>query len=130
MKKELLTRIVLVIVGLLNLAILYPLFRDLWHSSWLLGHMCEVEPMFLSFFVPIGGSLLIAARNPSQYRPMIALAAWCHISHGVVMTIQTVEAWSHGVHRNFFDVILFLTIGALLLALLPAKRNQAAPTPA
>lgn len=53
---------------------------------------------------------------------MIALAAWWHISHGTVMAIQTVEAWDHGVHRNFADVILFLVIGITLLVLLPAKR--------
>ena len=34
MKRERLTQIVLVIVGLVNLAIIYPLFMDLWHSSW------------------------------------------------------------------------------------------------
>jgi hypothetical protein len=43
-----------------------------------------------------------------------------------VMAIQTVEAWLHGVHRNFADVILFLMIGAALLALLPAKREAVA----
>jgi hypothetical protein len=50
---------------------------------------------------------------------MVALAAWWNISHGGVMAIQTVEAWMHGVHRNFADVILFLVIGFVLLALLP-----------
>jgi hypothetical protein len=58
---------------------------------------------------------------------MIALAAWWNISHGVVMAIQTVEAWIHGVHRNFADVILFLVIGGVLLVLLPAKREAVAP---
>ena len=57
---------------------------------------------------------------------MIALAAWWHISHGAVMAIQTVEAWINGVHRNFADVILFLVIGVVLLALLPAKREVVA----
>jgi hypothetical protein len=38
-----------------------------------------------------------------------------------------VEAWIHGVHRNFTDVILFLAIGGVLLALLPAKREAVAP---
>jgi hypothetical protein len=37
-----------------------------------------------------------------------------------------VEAWIHGVHRNFTDVILFLVIGVVLLALLPAKRELVA----
>jgi hypothetical protein len=58
---------------------------------------------------------------------MIALAAWWHISHGTVMAIQTVEAWTHGVHRNFLDVIVFLVVGGVLLALLPAKRKEVEP---
>jgi heme A synthase len=58
---------------------------------------------------------------------MIALAAWWNISHGAVMAIQMVEAWIHSVHRNFTDVIVFLVIGVVLLALLPAKREAVAP---
>ena len=127
MKRERLTRIVLVIVGLLNLAIIYPLYMDLRHSSWLLEQKNEVEPMFLSFFIPVGVSLLVAARRPSEHRSMIALAAWWHISHGVVMAIQSVEAWIHGVHRNFTDVIVFLVVGGVLLALLPPKRKVVEP---
>ena len=57
---------------------------------------------------------------------MIVLAAWWNISHAVVMAIQTVEAWNHGIHRNFTDVILFLVIGVVLLVLLPAKREAVA----
>ncbi|MFY9905769.1 MAG: DUF6632 domain-containing protein [Terriglobales bacterium] len=127
MKRERLTQIVLVIVGLINLAQIYFLYADLWHSSWLLQRKSEIHPMFLSFFIPVGVFLLIAASRPSEHRSMIALAAWLHISHGVVMAIQTVEAWIHGVHRNFADVILFLVIGVVLLALLPAKRDAVAP---
>jgi hypothetical protein len=40
------------------------------------------------------------------------------------MAIQTVEAWIHSVHRNFTDVIVFLVIGGVRLALLPVKREQ------
>jgi hypothetical protein len=126
-KRERLTQIVLVIVGLVNLALIYFLYMDLRHSSWLLEQKNECEPMFLSFFIPVGIFLLIAARRPSEHRSMIALAAWWNISHGTVMAIQTVEAWIHGVHRNFTDVIVFLVIGVVLLALLPAKREAVAP---
>jgi hypothetical protein len=126
-KRERLTQIVLVIVGLMNVAVIYPLYMALRHSSWLLVQKNETQPMFLSFFIPVGVFLLVAARRPSEHRSMIALAAWWHISHGLVMAIQTVEAWIHGVHRNFADVILFLVIGGVLLALLPAKREASAP---
>jgi hypothetical protein len=57
---------------------------------------------------------------------MIALAAWWNISHATVMAIQTVEARIHGVHRDSTDVVLFLVIGAVLLAVLPAKREAVA----
>ena len=127
MKKERLTQIVMVIVGLFDLVTIYFLYLDLRHSSWLLEQHNETEPMFLSFFIPVGAFLLIAARRPSEHRSMIALAAWWHISHGSVMAIQTAQAWSHGIHRNFADVILFLVIGVALLALLPAKREAIAP---
>ena len=127
MKRERLTQIVLVIVGLLNVALIYFLFTDLRHSSWLLERKNEVEPMFLSFFIPAGVFLLIAARKPSEHRSMIALVAWWNISHATVMAIQTVQAWNHGVHRNFTDVILFLAIGSTLLALLPPKRDAVVP---
>jgi uncharacterized protein DUF6632 len=102
-KRERLTQIVLVIVGLFNLTLIYFLYIDLRHSSWLLERKNEVEPMFLSFFIPVGVFLLMAARRPSEHRSMIALAAWWNISHGVVMAIQTVEAWIHSVHFTVFS---------------------------
>ncbi|MGC2273791.1 MAG: DUF6632 domain-containing protein, partial [Candidatus Sulfotelmatobacter sp.] len=123
MKRERLTQIVLVIVGLFNLAQIYFLYTDLRHSSWLLERKSEIHPMFLSFFIPVGVFLLIAARRPSEHRSMIALVAWWNISHGSVMAIQSVEAWNHGVHRNFAHVIINIVIGVVLLALLPAKRE-------
>jgi hypothetical protein len=126
-KRERLTQIVLVIVGLLNLAQIYFLFTDLWHSAWLLEGKNEIHPMFLSFFIPVGVFLLMAAKTPAEHRSMIALAAWWNISHGGVMAIQTVEAWIHGVHRNFTDVIVSLVIGVVLLAVLPAKRRAVTP---
>lgn len=126
MKRERLTQIVLVIVGLVNLAIIYPLYLDLRNSSWLLVKKNEVDPMFLSFFIPVGVFLLIAARRPPEHRSMIALAAWWHISHASVMAIQTTQAWIHGVHRNFADVVMFLVIGVVLLTLLPAKQETLA----
>lgn len=125
-KRERLTKIVLVIVGLMDLSMIYFLYRDLLHSSWLLVRKNEINPMFLSFFIPVGIFLLVAARRPSEHRSMIALAAWWNIAHAAVMGIQTVEAWNHGVHRNFADVIMFLVIGGVLLALLPAKRGVVA----
>jgi len=125
--RQSLLQIVLVIVGLVNLAMIYFLYLDLWHSAWLLPGKSEIDPMFLSFFIPVGVFLLIAVKRPSEHRSMIALAAWWNISHASVMAIQTVEARMHGVPRQFVDVIIFLTIGVVLLVLLPAKREALTP---
>jgi hypothetical protein len=126
MRRERLTQIVLVIVGLVDVSMIYFLYLDLRHSSWLLVQKNECDPMFLSFFIPVGVFLLMAARRPSEHRSMIALAAWWNISHSAVMAIQTVQARIHGVHRDFTDVVLFIVIGCVLLALLPAKREAVA----
>jgi hypothetical protein len=126
MTRQRLTQTVLVLVGLVDVSMIYFLYLDLRHSSWLLVQKNECDPMFLSFFIPVGVFLLLAARRPSEHRSMIALAAWWNISHGVVMAIQTVQAHLHGVHRDFTDVIIFIVIGLVLLALLPAKREAMA----
>src|SRR5438445_9864176 len=69
-KRERLTQIVLVIVALLNLALIYFLYMDLRHSSWLLEQKNEVEPTFLSCFIPVGVFLLVAPGSPSEHRSM------------------------------------------------------------
>jgi peptidoglycan/LPS O-acetylase OafA/YrhL len=84
----------------------------------------ETEPMFLRFFIAFGPFLLIASRKPSSHRLLIVFTAWWNLAHGSVMAIQTVEAWQHGVHRNFADVVIVLTIGGLLLVLSPKKQKH------
>ena len=51
------------------------------------------------------------------------------LAHASVMAVQTVEAWKHGIHRQFGDVVLFGVIGGILLALLLPRREQAAVVP-
>ena len=114
----------LVIVGLVFIALIYPLYSDLYHSKWLVEmQQNECEPMFLSFFIPLGIFLLLAVRDPSAHRSLISFTAWWSLAHASVMLIETIEAWMHGVHRDFTDVILAAVIGGALLALVPRKRS-------
>ena len=122
MKRERVLQVVLVILGLLFIGLIYPLYADLRHSSWLLEMHNETEPMFLSFFIPLGIFLLLAARNPSEHRSLIAFTAWWNLAHSSVMLIETIEAWKHGVRRDFTDVIITAVIGCVLLLLVPSKR--------
>jgi hypothetical protein len=124
---ERIRQIVLAAVGLLYVALSYFLYRDLWHSSWLVAqNNNEIEPMFLSFFIALGVFLLLAARKPLAYRTLIAFAAWQSLAHSFVMLIETLEAWSRGVHRNFLDVVITCVIGILLLVFVPARQEKRA----
>ena len=92
--------------GLFNLALIYFLFTDLWHSSWLLEGKNEIEPMFLSFFVPVGVFLLMAARRPSEYPALrFGLAPVPVRSHGLALVADLEHAGFmppilHGVIRE------------------------------
>ncbi len=126
-KRERLTQTAMLLVGLFNLALVRFLYRDLWHSQWLLEGKNEIEPMFLSVFITIGVFLLLAVRTPSQHRSMIAFIGWWNIAHSTVMTVETVQSYRHHIHRNYDDVILFYVIGIVLLVLLPTKSKPVAP---
>ena len=114
------------LLGLFYVALIYPLYSDLAHPSWLLEKKNECDPMFLSWFIALGPFLLLAARKPSLHRSLIAFAAFQSLAHASVMTIQTVQAWKHGVHRDFTDVVVVGVIGGILLALSPARQQQSA----
>lgn len=124
MNRERILQVVLVVLGLLFIALLYPLYTDLWHAKWLLEMHNETEPMFLSFFIALGPFLLLAAKKPSAHRSLIAFTAWWCLAHAAVMTIESVQSWNRGVHRNFADVVIVAIIGLILLALSPARRDQ------
>ena len=120
-------QIVVALVGLFYVALLYPLCTELWHSKWLLQmHDNECEPMFITFLVILGVFLLMALRKPSEYRLVIAFAAWHGFAHSATMLIQSVETSMHGVPRGYDDVILFGVIGMALLLSVPPKEEAKA----
>jgi hypothetical protein len=128
-KRERMLQVAVGLLGVLYLWPIYPPYTDLWHSKWLLEMNNECEPMFLSWFIALAPFLLLAARKPSSHRSLITFAACQCLAHASVMAVQTVEAWKHGVHRQFGDVVLFAVIGGVLLALLLPRRDQAAVVP-
>jgi hypothetical protein len=123
-KRERIRQIVVGVVGLFYCALIYPLYTDLLHSSWLLVQKNETEPMFLSFYIALGFFLLLASRKPSEYSSLIAFAAWQSIAHASVMVIETIEAWSNGTHRDFTDVVVAAVIGVVLLIASPARKKE------
>ena len=116
MIRERALKVVLVIVGLLFAATAYPL---------LAMRIGEAEQMMLSVYVTLGIFLLIAARNPSAHRSLIAFAGWSSVAHATVMAVQSFYDVAERVHF-LVGVVLFVIIGAALLALAPAKPRLAA----
>ena len=129
MKRDRILQIAVGLLGLSYLGIIYPLYTDLAHSKWLLEMKNGTEPMFLSWFITLGPFLLLAAKKPSSHRLLIAFAAWQCLTHASVMAIQTVEAWNHGVQRQYADVVFVGVIGGIFLTLLYATRQQKAVAP-
>lgn len=127
MKRERVSQIVLVLVGLLYLAWAIPLFQSLWRSSWLEQHQ-DAFPMFMSVNTVLGVFLLLAVKQPARHRSLIAFGAWSTLAHAFTMLIMSIEAWSHGMHRKDSpqDIVIVGAIGVLLLAVLPARER--APT--
>jgi len=130
MKRERVLQVVLVLVGLFYSVNGYILFDDLWHLRWLNGHS-DVRPMFLSINMALGPCLLLAVKQPAKHRLMIFYGALSSLAHGFTMTIMSAQAVTHGMHRKDSpqDIVIFVTIGVALLALLPAKQPSPAGVP-
>jgi hypothetical protein len=81
--------------------------------------------MMLSIYVTLGIFLVLASRNPSAHRSLIAFAAWSSFAHAATMAIQALGSESGRAHL-LYGVLLFVIVGAALIALTPAKIKVAA----
>lgn len=110
-------KIVLVLVGLLFTAGVYPLVGSLLHPA----DSDTGDTMMLSLYVALGIFLLIAVRNPSANRSLIAFAAWSSFAHAVAMSILGLEIPSQRTGFLIGSAVL-VVIGVALIALAPAKQ--------
>ena len=109
-------KIVLVVVGLIFSAGLYPVMDSLWRQN---PSMYTVD-MMLSLYFALGIFLLLAVRNPSANRSLIAFTAWSCFAHGAVMTATS---FSNGGYRgDIWGVLVLVIIGLVLIVLAPAKQ--------
>jgi hypothetical protein len=115
MRGERALKAVLVVVGLLFLALIYPMIMLLWSEA--------AVAMMLSVYVSLGIFLLIAARNPSANRSLIAFAAWSSFAHAAVMTAQSIQMANERVHL-LVGAALLAIIGAAMIVLSPAKQSM------
>ena len=116
MRRERALKVVLVVVGLLFSAGVYPLIGSLLHPAG--SDMGDT--MMLSLYLPLGIFVLIAVRNPSAHRSLIAFVAWSSFAHAVAMSILGLEIASQRVGFLIGSAVL-VVIGVALIALAPAK---------
>jgi len=126
MTRERSLKIVVVLVGLLFTAGIYPLAMSLRK----LNESDYGDDMLLSLYVTLGIFLLLAARNPSANRSLIAFAAWSSFAHGAVMAALAVHIPNERTGM-LIAVAVLAAIGVTLIVLAPAKQSrELAPTAA
>ena len=112
MKRERALKIVLVVVGLLFCAGVYPLIM-----------MAKQDPalaMMMSLYATLGVFLLLASRNPSAHRSLIAFTAWSSFAHAGTMSLQA--SLNIIARRELIGSAVFILIGVALIPLVPAKQ--------
>jgi hypothetical protein len=118
MNREVALKIVLALVGSLFLASAYPLVVFVRQAPAL--------SMMFSIYVTLGVFLLLAIRNPSASRSLIAFTAWSSFAHAALMGTQALRnIVSRG---ELVGVAILVFIGVALIALAPAKQLAARPS--
>jgi uncharacterized membrane protein YoaK (UPF0700 family) len=118
MIRERALKVVLVLVGLLFSAGIYPVTMSLWKMN----ESDYGDDMMLSLYFALGIFLLMAVRNPSANRSLIAFAAWSSFAHGAVMAVLAVHLANE--RRDLLSAVAVLVIiGVALIALAPAKQS-------
>ena len=116
MNREVALKIVLAFVGLLFLALAYPLMMFVRQDPAL--------SIMFSIYVTLGVFLLLAIRNPLASRSLIVFTAWSSFAHAAVMGTQALRNMiSRG---ELVGVAMLVVIGLALIALAPAKQCSAA----
>jgi hypothetical protein len=118
MLRERALKIVLVLVGLFFSAAIYPLIGGVSDPA----HSDTGDTMMMGLYFALGIFLLIAVRNPSAHRSLIAFAAWSNFAHAVVMSVLGFEIPSERVGFLVGSGVL-VVIGVALIALAPAKQS-------
>ena len=113
MSRERALKVVLIVVGLIFCALGFPMMLFVRQEPAL--------AMMLSLYVTLGIFLLLAARNPSAHRSLIAFTAWSSFAHAAVMGGQALR---HLIPSGeLIGVAALIIIGVALIMLGPTKQS-------
>jgi hypothetical protein len=113
MNRERALKIVLALVGLLFLALTFPMVLFVRQEPAL--------SMMLSLYVTLGIFLLLAIRNPSANRSLIAFTAWSSFAHAALMGFQALRNMIS--RSELIGVAVLVLIGVAFVVLAPAKQD-------
>jgi peptidoglycan/LPS O-acetylase OafA/YrhL len=119
MNRERALKVVIVLVGLLFVAAIYPMAMALLRPS---PSDDTGDTMMMSVYFTLGVFLLVSARKPGEHRSLIAFTAWSSFAHAIVMTILGFYLPSEQVGFWIGSAVL-VVIGIALLALAPGKQS-------
>jgi hypothetical protein len=112
MRRERALKVLLVVVGLIFSSLVYPLTMFVRQEPAL--------AMMLSVYVTLGIFLLLAARDPSANRSLIAFTAWSSFAHAALMAVQAIRNLIP--RGELWGVAALVIIGVALIVLAPAKK--------
>src|SRR5260370_34462744 len=102
------------------LALVGLLFCTVAYHSTVLWKQEPVLAMMLSLYVTLGVFLLLAARDTSANRSLIAFTAWSSFAHALVMGVQALR---HLIQPGeLWGVAVLIVIRIVLIALAPGKK--------
>jgi hypothetical protein len=115
MNRESALKIALAAVGLLFIALSYPMLVFIRQEPAL--------SMMMSLYVTLGVFLLLAIRNPPASRSVISFTAWSSFAHAALMGTQ---ACRNMVARGeLIGMAVLIVIGVVFVALAPHRQRLA-----
>jgi uncharacterized membrane protein YeaQ/YmgE (transglycosylase-associated protein family) len=112
MNREVVSKIVLGLVGAMFTALIYPALLYMRQEPAL--------SMMLIVYATLGVFLLLATRHPGANRSLIAFTAWSSFAHAAWMGTQAMRKMVD--RRAMIGVVVLVVIGVALLLLAPAKK--------
>lgn len=128
MNRERALKVLVVLVGLLFSAGIYPVAMDLSHGN----APDPGDDMMLSLYITLGIFLLLAARDPAAHRSLIGFTAWSSFAHAMVMSALGFQPKFASERVGFWigsGVLVIIGVAFLVLARAkqPVERTSAAP---
>lgn len=125
--RPVLLRLVLIGTGVFFIIGLYPA-SHLWPAAfgWSPPHPA-FERMITAIYASLGVFLLLAARAPARYRPIIDFTIVSSVAHGAVMAVDAWREPANQLHL-FTDIPALFLLAGVLLVLRPRSTHAADPS--